>query len=113
MIVKLICQDPLASPRELRLDRFPIEIGRSTTASIRIDDRWISRRHCQILLSDGQLSVRDLGSRHGTFINGRPVSESPLAHGDELCVGLTHFLVELQAGRIVMHESDSALMPVA
>ncbi|ADB17955.1 FHA domain containing protein [Pirellula staleyi DSM 6068] len=113
VIVKLVCQDPLASPRELTLDRFPIEIGRSTTASVRIDDRWISRRHCQIHLHDGQLSVRDLGSRHGTFVNGKPVSESAVQHGDELCVGLTHFVVQFVTDRVALHESDSALMPVA
>ena len=37
--VKLVCQDPLASPREITLDRFPIEIGRGASADLRIDDR--------------------------------------------------------------------------
>ena len=37
--------------------------------------------------------VRDLGSRHGTFVNWQPVaSEVPLLPGDELCVGLSHFV---------------------
>jgi len=91
--VKLVCQDPLASPREITLDRFPIEIGRGTSADLRIDDRWTSRRHCELQDADGRILVRDLGSRHGTFVNGQPVAhETPLLPGDELCVGLSHFV---------------------
>ena len=93
MIVKLVCQDPLASPREITLDRFPIEIGRGASADLRIDDRWTSRRHCELQDAAGRIVVRDLGSRHGTFVNGQPVaSEVPLLPGDELCVGLSHFV---------------------
>jgi pSer/pThr/pTyr-binding forkhead associated (FHA) protein len=91
--VKLLCQDPLASPREITLDCLPAELGRGPSAALRIDDRWISRRHCELKEVAGTLVVRDLGSRHGTFVNGRPViADTPLMPGDELCVGLSHFL---------------------
>ena len=93
MKVKLVCQDPLASPREITLDQFPVEIGRGNSAGVRIDDRWTSRRHCELQDADGRILVRDLGSRHGTFVNGQPVAEKTLLlPGDELCVGLSHFV---------------------
>jgi pSer/pThr/pTyr-binding forkhead associated (FHA) protein len=91
--VKLVCQDPLASSREITLDRFPLQIGRGTTAGLRIDDRWTSRQHCELRDVGGQIVVRDLGSRHGTYVNGQSVAgETLLLPGDELCVGLSHFV---------------------
>lgn len=97
MIVKLVSQDPLASPREIVIESFPCDLGRAAEAAVRIDDRWLSRRHCRLELADGRVVVRDLGSRHGTFVNGRTVSESQLLPGDRLGLGLTHFVAEFGA----------------
>lgn len=94
--LKLICQDPLASPREIIVERFPVELGRGQDATIRIDDCWLSRHHCRIDSVDGVLQVRDLGSRHGTFINGQCVTEGKLLPGDELQVGLSHFIAQYE-----------------
>ncbi len=120
MKVKLVCQDPLASPREITLDRFPIEIGRGTSAGVRIDDRWISRRHCELQDISGRIWVRDLGSRHGTFVNGQPVAEpTQLLPGDELCVGLSHFVAQydldmpLQAPSLSESSAEHALKALA
>jgi pSer/pThr/pTyr-binding forkhead associated (FHA) protein len=93
--IKLLCIGALASPREVTIDRFPIEIGRGITAGVRIDDRWISRRHCELAYEAGVIVVRDLSSRHGTMVNGQPISESPLADGDLLQLGLTPFQVKV------------------
>ncbi len=62
-------------------------IGRDAGCALPIEDGTISRRHAA-LRRDGQgFSVRDLGSRNGIRVQGRKVSESPLAHGDILHVG--------------------------
>ena len=52
-----------------------------------------------------QLLVRDLGSRHGTYVNGQQVTEARLAPGDELCIGLTHFLAEYEPASAVLAAS--------
>ena len=75
--------------RELVVDHFPIVIGRSPEVDITLDDRWASRRHCEIDLRDGLLIARDLGSKHGTLVNDVCVSEAVLQPGDRLCVGLS------------------------
>ncbi len=106
--IRLICQDPLALPREIVVDRFPIELGRGQQVDVRIDDRWLSRRHCQLDLDGGgAVIVRDLGSRHGTFVNGEPVTDRRLLPGDELCIGLSHFVAEYEP------ESAVALAAIA
>jgi pSer/pThr/pTyr-binding forkhead associated (FHA) protein len=104
-VIKLVCQDHLASPREIVLERFPVELGRGDGVGVRIDDRWLSRRHCRLDMIDGVVNVRDLGSRHGTFINGQNVRECKLLPGDELCIGLSHFVAE--------YESSAVCVPVA
>lgn len=96
MKLKLLCQDPLASPREIVLDRFPVELGRGESVTLRIDDRWLSRRHCRIDLAGDVLTVCDLGSLHGTYVNGQCITKSKLLPGDELCVGLSHFVAEYE-----------------
>ncbi|WP_254508887.1 FHA domain-containing protein [Anatilimnocola floriformis] len=107
MKLRLISQDPLACPREIVLDQFPAEIGRGVDVALRIDDRWISRRHCRLELVAGEIVVHDLGSRHGTYVNGRAIESSLLQPGNELCLGLSHFIVQLIPDSFsgVVHES--------
>ena len=57
-----------------------------------MEDQWVSRRHCELNELNGILVVRDLGSKHGTYINGMRVSEAPLLPEDKLTVGLTSFV---------------------
>lgn len=78
------------------LARLPVVLGRSPEAAIQLRDRFASQFHCEISTRDGALFVRDLGSKHGTLINGRLVTESPLSAGDELSVGLTTFVVHCE-----------------
>ena len=96
MKIKLVCQDSAAEPREFVIDRFPCEVGRGLEVAIRLDDRWLSRRHCRLELVDGEVIVSDLSSRHGTLVNGSPVERRKLLPGDRLCIGLTHFVVEIE-----------------
>ena len=79
----------------LEVAELPLVIGRSDDVDVRVDCRWASRRHCEIDHVDGQLVLRDLGSRHGTIVNGQPVREATLNPGDEIGVGLDRFVVRL------------------
>jgi serine/threonine protein kinase len=65
-------------------------IGRAPECDFRIAaDRKVSRRHCVIV--DG--TVRDLGSRNGTIVNGQSCDTAELHDGDELLIGDTTVLV--------------------
>jgi pSer/pThr/pTyr-binding forkhead associated (FHA) protein len=76
------------------IEHFPAVVGRGSDADVRFRDAWISRVHCLLTLDDGRLSVRDLHSRHGTFVNGEPTIERALEPGDVLGLGLSAFRVE-------------------
>lgn len=72
----------------LRLADGVTSLGRHDDCIIRIKSSQVSRRHCEIHEADGKLSVRDLGSSNGTFVNGKRVlGQQALKVGDELTVG--------------------------
>jgi pSer/pThr/pTyr-binding forkhead associated (FHA) protein len=59
-----------------------VTIGRSLDNDIVLDDEHVSRCHAQLRRRYGQYVLYDLGSGGGTTVNGRPVREAPLRHGD-------------------------------
>ncbi len=93
-LAKLIATGSYAAAREIVLSGFPVRLGRRVGSSIHLDDRWVSRDHCEITREDDVLTVRDLGSKHGTYVNGHEVHVAQLQPGDELSVGLTRFVVQ-------------------
>lgn len=76
-------------------------VGRNPTNEFRIPEASVSSFHAEItvLESDGSVLVRDLQSTNGTFIDGQPVEEAPLAGGQLLQFGT----VEM---RLVIEEYD-------
>lgn len=69
-------------------------IGRGDTAHLRPSSDLVSREHCAIVIEDGNVTISDLKSRNGTFINGEQLSGSHVAtSGDALRVGRLHFEV--------------------
>lgn len=64
-----------------------VSIGRDPANQLCISDKSLSRRHCLVVGSGEQFTIRDLGSRNGTLLNGMPVEEQPLRHGDQISVG--------------------------
>ncbi len=63
-------------------------VGRSPYCSIVVSSRRVSRQHCALRLMDGKLSVSDLGSSNGTWVNGEPVSgHRQLNPGDLIEIG--------------------------
>lgn len=69
MKVKLIELNPLGHKRKVVVETLPAVLGRCNSSQILVEDQWVSRRHCELNELNGILVVRDLGSKHGTYIN--------------------------------------------
>ena len=69
----------------------PRTIGRGPRADFVVDTALLSRVHCRLLATQAELTVEDLGSTNGTFVNGHRVSQSPLQNGDRLRLGRLEF----------------------
>ncbi len=89
MPFKLTSTDGLHS-FELR-EGTPIVIGRAPTSDIPIIDPTISRRHAEVECNKGLVTVRDLGSSNGTFLNGTRVDTAAVGPGDVLTFGKVGF----------------------
>ncbi len=62
-------------------------IGRAAVADVSIDDVGLSRAHCEIRRLGGQCRLVDLGSKNGTCVRGRRVTEHVLADGERIEIG--------------------------
>ena len=72
-------------------------IGRDPANVVAIIDPSVSRKHCLLRREeDGRFQIRDLDSRNGTMVNGVPVKEQWLRHGDEIATGDSIFLFLLE-----------------
>jgi len=99
---------------------FPLSLGegsmgRDAANAVCINDASVSRRHCLIKYEVtesaaqpqcspevGHFTITDLESYNGTFVNGLPITEQTLAHGDQIAVGdviLLFLLRETEAGQ--------------
>jgi predicted component of type VI protein secretion system len=76
------------------LQRPVLLIGRHLECDVRINSPKVSRRHCCLAMAYDRVLIRDLGSRNGVRVNGRPVDESRLYDGDELAIGPILFRLE-------------------
>jgi pSer/pThr/pTyr-binding forkhead associated (FHA) protein len=75
------------------LQQFPVIVGLDRGADICLDDSSIGHYQCMIDESDGLLTVWDLGTKLGTFINDVRISPTAtLMPGDELTIGKNRFL---------------------
>ncbi len=66
-----------------------ILIGRSSQAAIQIDHESVSRRHAKVNFADAGITMSDLGSTNGTYVNDEPITERQLSNGDLIKVGRT------------------------
>ena len=69
-------------------------VGRSPKADFPIPHSTVSALHCELILRESGVTVRDLGSTNGTFLDNQPVTEAELAAGQILRLGDVELLVE-------------------
>ena len=100
----LVIKDGPLAGREWRVDREEITLGRGEECDIVIADRQISRVHLRVRRESFDFVLEDMGSKNGTFVNGKQVQEGVpvrLEDGDEIHVALAVRLVFVGAGATV------------
>lgn len=80
-------------------------IGRDPSCQLRPRNQLVSRRHAEIRIMDGEVTIVDLDSRNGTAINGEPVSlPTPLEDGDMVQVGPIEFRISIDVAEVEAEE---------
>ncbi|MEA2164082.1 MAG: phosphoserine phosphatase RsbU/P [Thermoanaerobaculia bacterium] len=86
---------PLFSPFRQQLQGSAVSIGRASDCSIPIKDRYLSRKHAEIIAERGAWILKDCGSANGTYLNGsRMERDHPLRTGDRIRLGDTEIVFE-------------------
>ncbi|MEZ6244107.1 MAG: FHA domain-containing protein [Phycisphaerales bacterium] len=70
-------------------------IGRQTDCDVRVPTPGISRHHCEILIDDDEVMIRDLGSSNGTWVNQERVESQSLKAGDLVSLGKHVFVIRI------------------
>ncbi len=86
--LSLLVEPPSGECLQIPVKRSPFVIGRLNDCDLTLADKRISRRHAQLRLEQGGFAIEDLGSRHGTVVNGESVRHSRLAVGDRIGFGI-------------------------
>jgi diguanylate cyclase (GGDEF)-like protein len=65
-----------------------VRLGRDPQCQIILDDQHVSRVHAEIICrSPKDISIRDLGSTNGVFVNGKKITEHKLSNDDKILIG--------------------------
>ena len=73
--------------KNIILNRTPFNVGRKVDKDLVIADPRVSRDHAQIMQEGRDFYLVDLGSKHGTFVNGERIQRQKLERGDRLEFG--------------------------
>src|SRR6185436_15876559 len=71
-----------------------LRVGGDTTNDLVLSDGTVSRRHIEIERTPNGLLLRDLGSRNGTWVDGRRVVQTYVEPGDKVQLGKTKLAVQ-------------------
>ena len=97
MEVKLLVVHGRPNCKSLIFPRGSYVFGRGAECHIRPNSELVSRQHCQLLVTSNTATLRDLGSRNGTLLNGeRLLGARDLADGDQIQIGPLAFAVKLE-----------------
>lgn len=79
-----------------------IKIGKLLSSHLRLEDRSVSRMHALIdVTGPGDVSIIDLSSTTGTFVNGQKVNKARLQSGDSILIGETRLEITIGSKVIV------------
>jgi hypothetical protein len=111
MNAKLVVASGKSAGRAISLKNGRILIGRAEECDVRPLGEEVSRRHCLILVEGDAVTVEDLKSRNGTFVNGERIATKTTAKsGDIVRVGPLELKVSLPALAAASAEPAPAAM---
>ena len=84
--VLVVAKGPVVGQRFL-LDKSEVTLGRDPASDIFLDDITVSRKHAKIEINLPEVTLMDVGSLNGTYVNSVRIEKTNLKNSDELQVG--------------------------
>ena len=116
MKVTLLVRAPKKPEKRVVVER-DVVIGRGKDCDLRVLSNDVSRKHCQLVIGESEVAVRDLGSGNGTQINSQqtePNVNVSLTSGDMIQIGPLVIKVEFDVANIepaILEPVDSTEVP--
>ena len=91
-------------------------IGRASDLDMVLIEDMVSRKHAKLHIGDSELTISDLGSTNGTFVNGEKVKTATLKEGDRVLIGtsiLKLISVDKLPGEVVDRRAAQAALEKA
>lgn len=109
MKVVLELQDQPSNVRRITV-RHDIVIGRGSDCNLRLSAPQVSRRHCFLRVGRDSVSVTDLESSNGTFIDGTRISPGKrhdIGNGAQLALGPIRFIIHVRSDVALADNANS------
>ncbi len=103
-MAKLVCQSGPHAGHEYPLSKDVTVLGRSSDCDIKIADAMSSRAQCEVRRDGKLFTLVDGGSRNGTYLNEKKVTERPLTFGDRIRVGEVEYLLVKETGDVELKD---------
>jgi len=101
---RLVVRDNTGAVREIEIAKPEFTMGRQSDSDLVLLDGRISRRQARILKTAQGCVLEDMGSRHGTYVNGLRVTSCVLKSGDQINLGVGDaYTLTFIAGEAELH----------
>ena len=105
-MARLVIKSAEFANRVIELNLGVNRLGRSPKNDFEIEHSTVSAMHCEIVLADDGVVVRDCASANGTFVDGQRIKEARLSAGQILHLGAVELLIETTAVTIAIPSFD-------
>jgi len=102
-------QGGVTEPIELRLG--VNRIGRGSHNDFSVDHFTVSALHCEVRLDGDGITVKDLGSTNGTYVDGQLVQTCVLLSGQRLRLGSVELIAEVADFQVSIPEYQKPVLP--
>jgi pSer/pThr/pTyr-binding forkhead associated (FHA) protein len=109
---KLVVTSGKDTGKEYVINKAVLTIGRLKENDIIINNSFVSRHHARILLHDGIVTIKDLDSGNGTFVNEKKIDQTILKSGDKIKIGEESFSF-LEHGEVLSVEKVKKTIPIS
>ena len=107
---KLVCVHGLNKEDEFAVREGTMTIGRAADCDIVLYDKKASRHHCQVFRKSTYFTIEDLGSRHGTIVNGKKVARrKSLKYDDKIFIGKTVLVLSEKVVGGILEQTAAAV----
>src|ERR1041384_1022985 len=110
-MARLLLKTEQAGVKLMELKLGANRVGRHPDNDFQIDHSTVSSVHCEIVLQESGVTLRDLESTNGTFVNGEKIREVKLVEGQTVRLGDVELLVESTDVRIAIPKFANMELP--